>query len=92
MVGIDLPLVPVDLQYLVTKPIPEVEELKKEIPVLRDLEGSVYLRQDGSGVIFGAYEDVDKMRLVEDWYIDGPPPSKSHKLQLLIIIKHAIIK
>ena len=31
-------------QYLVTKSVPEVQALKKEIPVLRHLDGSFYLR------------------------------------------------
>lgn len=35
MVGIDIPLVPVHHQYLVTQPIPEVKALKQEIPVIR---------------------------------------------------------
>ena len=42
--GIDLPLVPIEHQYMVTKTIPEVKALKQEIPVMRDLEGSYYLR------------------------------------------------
>ena len=76
MVGIDLPLVPVDHQYVVTSTIPKVKELKREIPVIRDLEGSYYLRMERDGLLFGPYEAVDKMRLVEDWYTEGPPPGK----------------
>jgi glycine/D-amino acid oxidase-like deaminating enzyme len=43
--GLDLPLVPMQHQYLVTSSVPEVQALKREIPVLRHLEGSFYLRQ-----------------------------------------------
>ena len=73
MVGLDFPLVPVDHQYFVTNTIPEIAALKKEIPVLRDLEGSYYLRQERQGVIVGPYEPADKMRCVDDWYINDPP-------------------
>jgi hypothetical protein len=37
--GLDLPLVPMQHQYLVTSSVPEVQQLKREIPVLRHLEG-----------------------------------------------------
>ena len=37
LAGLDLPLVPVQHQYLVTKSVPEVQQLKREIPVLRHL-------------------------------------------------------
>ena len=77
MVGIDLPLVPVDHQYMVTATIPEVKALAREIPVIRDLEGSYYLRMERQGLLFGPYEAVNKMRLVEHWYTEGPPPGEN---------------
>lgn len=40
MVGLEHPLIPVQHQYVVTSTIPEVKALKRELPVLRDLEGS----------------------------------------------------
>ena len=43
LAGHDLPLVPVQHQYLVTKSVPEVQALKKEFPVLRHLG----IRRDG---------------------------------------------
>lgn len=43
--GIELPLVTVQHQYVVTETVPEVRALTSELPVLRDLEGSYYLRQ-----------------------------------------------
>ena len=51
--GLDLPLVPMQHQYLVTKTVPEVKALKKEFPVLRHLEGSFYLRQERDGLLIG---------------------------------------
>jgi dimethylglycine dehydrogenase len=43
--GVELPLVTVQHQYVVTESVPEVQALSAELPVLRDLEGSYYLRQ-----------------------------------------------
>ena len=65
MCGMDLPLVPMEHQYLVTKSIPEVQALKQEIPVLRDLEGSYYLRMERDGLLVGPYEKGCHAR--EDW-------------------------
>ena len=41
----ELPLIPIHHQYCITDTLKEVEELECEIPVLRDLEGSYYIRQ-----------------------------------------------
>ena len=67
MCGMNLPLVPMEHQYLVTKSIPEVQALKREIPVLRDLEGSYYLRMERDGLLIGPYEKGCQAR--EDWVI-----------------------
>ena len=67
MCGMDLPLVPMEHQYLVTKSIPAVQALKREIPVLRDLEGSYYLRMERDGLLIGPYEKGCQSR--EDWVI-----------------------
>ncbi|XP_071441447.1 dimethylglycine dehydrogenase, mitochondrial-like [Hetaerina americana] len=76
----DLPLVPVEHQYAVTAPIPEVEEFmnngtgpKKEIPVLRHLDGSFYMRQERSGLLIGPYENQKAMKLRDDWVLTGVP-------------------
>lgn len=71
--GIDLPLVPIDHQYMVTKTIPLVKSLEQEIPVMRDLEGSYYLRMERDGLLVGPYEEASKMRVVESWYREGVP-------------------
>ena len=76
LVGLDLPLVPVHHQYMTTAPIPEVAALRRETPVVRDLEGSYYLRQERGGLLMGSYEHQDKMKLCEDWYDNGPPPGE----------------
>ncbi|XP_014680739.1 PREDICTED: dimethylglycine dehydrogenase, mitochondrial-like isoform X3 [Priapulus caudatus] len=73
LAGIDIPLVPIHHQYLVTQPISEVKQLKSEIPVVRDLDGSYYLRQEKEGLLFGPYEAPDKMRMCDDWVTNCVP-------------------
>ncbi|CAL4133492.1 unnamed protein product, partial [Meganyctiphanes norvegica] len=76
MAGSDLPLVPIHHQYLVTSTVPEVKALKKEIPVLRHLEGSFYLRMERDGLLIGPYESAESMKLSEDWTRNGVDPGK----------------
>ena len=66
MVGLDLPLSPLQHHYFVTETIPEVAALDFEVPMTVDLEGFTYLRQDQQGVLVGIYE-VDH----KHWNIDG---------------------
>ena len=73
LAGLDLPLVAIHHQYMVTSTIPEVKALKKEVPVIRDLEGSYYLRMERDGLLLGLYEHGEKMKLSDDWYRDGVP-------------------
>ena len=68
MVGLDLPLSPLQHHYFVTETIPEVAALDFEVPMMVDLEGFTYLRQDQQGVLVGIYE-VDH----KHWNIDGAP-------------------
>ncbi|KAF0299207.1 Dimethylglycine dehydrogenase, mitochondrial [Amphibalanus amphitrite] len=48
-----------------------VRALKRELPVLRDLEGSYYCRQERDGLLIGPYEHQDSMNLSEDWVLQG---------------------
>lgn len=73
LAGVRLPLVPVHHQYLITSSIPEVQQLKKEPPVIRYLEGGFYLRQERDGLLFGPYEHQHKVKLCEDWVTQGVP-------------------
>ena len=34
---------------------------------MRDLEGSVYSRQERQGIAFGTYESADKMKMQDEW-------------------------
>ncbi|KAG8131017.1 hypothetical protein E2320_017667 [Naja naja] len=80
MIGLNHPLIPVHHQYIVTGTIPEVKALKKELAVLRDLEGSYYLRQERDGLLLGPYEGQEKMKLQKSWVEDGVPPGFGKEL------------
>jgi len=68
MVGIELPVTPMEHHYLVTEAVPELVGLKKELPLIVDLEGFTYLRQEQQGVLLGVYEHNYK-----HWNMDGAP-------------------
>jgi len=59
------------IQYVISEDIEEVKEYKKkhgkQIPVLRSLEGSYYLRQERDGILVGPYESRDAMQLQDEW-------------------------
>lgn len=73
MAGLELPMMAIQHQYVITSSIPEVEALEHEPPVIRDLENSYYLRQERSGLLFGPYEKPHMMKQQDDWIRDGVP-------------------
>jgi dimethylglycine dehydrogenase len=75
MAGIELPLVPVEHHYLVTDSMPEIENLDFELPQINDNETGVYARQEGMGLLLGAYE-----KTCTHWAIDGTPLDFGHEL------------
>ncbi|OXB80888.1 UNVERIFIED_CONTAM: hypothetical protein H355_016905 [Colinus virginianus] len=80
MIGLQHPVIPVHHQYVVTSTVPEVKALKTELPVIRDLEGSFYLRQERDGLLFGPYESQEKMKLQDSWVTNGVPPGFGKEL------------
>jgi dimethylglycine dehydrogenase len=56
MVGLDVPIVSMIHQYIVTEPIPAMAELGFEPPVTRDPRASCYYRREHDGLIVGPYE------------------------------------
>ncbi len=56
MIGLDVPIVSVIHQYLVTESVPEVAALDFELPVVRDPRASCYYRQEIDGLLIGPYE------------------------------------
>ncbi len=68
MAGLELPLSPMPHHYLITETIPALAELDFEIPMMIDLEGFTYMRQEIHGVLVGIYE-LD----FRHWHMDGAP-------------------
>jgi len=60
MAGVELPLHPMEHQYLVTDDIPEVIGHHTELPHVMDPQGESYLRQEGQGLVIGFYEQDAK--------------------------------
>ena len=79
MVGLEIPVIPVEHQYIVTEPHPEIQKRKEqglpEMGVLRDSDSSWYMREERGGLILGPYE-----KGAPACYIDGP--SKESEFEL----------
>ena len=56
MVGLDVPIVSVIHQYLVTEPLQAMIDLGFEPPVVRDPRSSCYYRREIDGLLIGPYE------------------------------------
>ncbi|QIG52035.1 FAD-dependent oxidoreductase [Nordella sp. HKS 07] len=68
MAGIELPVSPMEHHYLVTEALPEIKALDEELPLIVDLEGFTYMRQEQKGMLLGIYEINHK-----HWNMDGAP-------------------
>jgi len=55
MVGLELPVLAMEHQYIVTEDLPELKGRPEHIHVI-DFEGEIYLRQERGGVLLGTYE------------------------------------
>ncbi|MEM6729204.1 MAG: FAD-dependent oxidoreductase, partial [Pseudomonadota bacterium] len=75
MAGVELPLHPMEHQYLVTDDIPEIYERNEEHPHVMDPAGESYLRQEGRGLCIGFYEQKAK-----PWAVNGTPWDFGHEL------------
>ena len=79
MVGLDIPTIPVEHQFLVTEAIPELEERAAqglpEMPVLRESDASYYMREERQGLILGPYE-----KGAPSWAVDGVPSNFGQEL------------
>lgn len=75
MVGVELPLHPMEHQYLVTDDIPKVYNHDSELPHVMDPTGESYLRQEGRGLVIGFYEQA-----AEPWAVDGTSWDFGHEL------------
>ena len=79
MVGLDLPVIPVEHQYIVTEQHPLIKERKDknlpELGVLRDSDASWYMREEAGGLILGPYEQG-----APSCYVDGPDENSEYEL------------
>ncbi len=79
MVGLDVPVIPVEHQYIVTEPHPAIQERKArglpEMGVLRESDSSWYMREEGGGLLLGPYEMGAPC-----CYVDGPGDASEYEL------------
>jgi dimethylglycine dehydrogenase len=79
MVGLEIPVIPVEHQYIVTEPHPEIvrrhEQGLPEMGVLRESDGSWYLREEAGGLLLGPYE-----KGAPCCYTDGPREDAEYEL------------
>ena len=75
LAGLDLPLLPTEHQYFVTETISEIAAMDRRLPSVADRDGEYYLRQEGQGLLVGAYE-----KDVRFWAEDGTPQGFGHEL------------
>ena len=79
MVGLDVPVMPVEHQYIVTEPHPAILERQRrglpEMGVLRESDSSWYMREENGGLILGPYETG-----APACYVDGPGTDSEYEL------------
>lgn len=75
LAGIELPLMPTEHQYFVTETIAEIQARDRRLPSVSDRDGEYYLRQEGEGLLIGAYEKNMKF-----WAEEGTPLDFAHDL------------
>ena len=79
MVGLDVPVIPVEHQYIVTEPHPEIVARQKaglpEMGVLRESDSSWYMREENGGLLLGPYE-----KGAPACYVDGPAADSEYEL------------
>ncbi|MEM7774346.1 MAG: FAD-dependent oxidoreductase [Pseudomonadota bacterium] len=79
MVGLDIPVVPVEHQYIVTERHKDIAERRAqglpELGVLRESDGSWYMREEAGGLLLGPYEVG-----APACYVDGPDDDSEYEL------------
>lgn len=68
MVGLELPVLAMEHQYLITEDMPEVAAAESELLHVIDFEGEIYLRQERGGMLMGTYE-----RAGVPWSVEATP-------------------
>jgi dimethylglycine dehydrogenase len=75
MAGIELPVLAMEHQYIITGEMPEVVASQKEVLHCIDFEGEIYMRQEGRGMLIGTYEKAGV-----PWAERDTPWNFSHEL------------
>jgi dimethylglycine dehydrogenase len=79
MVGLDVPVIPVEHQYIVTEAHPDILARRAqglpEMGVLRESDSSWYMREEAGGLLLGPYEIG-----APACYIDGPATNSEYEL------------
>ena len=79
MVGLDIPVIPVEHQYIVTEQHPAIMERRRlglpEMGVLRESDASYYMREEAGGLLLGPYETG-----APACYVDGPAANSEYEL------------
>ena len=55
MVGLELPILAMEHQYLITEEVPQIAGLPEQLHCI-DFEGELYLREERGGMLIGTYE------------------------------------
>ncbi|MDR6511412.1 dimethylglycine dehydrogenase [Novosphingobium capsulatum] len=79
MVGLDVPVIPVEHQYIVTEQHPAIMERRAkglpEMGVLRESDSSWYMREEAGGLLLGPYEVG-----APACYVKGPAANSEYEL------------
>ena len=79
MVGLNVPVIPVEHQYIVTEAHPAIQARKAaglpEMGVLRESDSSWYMREEAGGLLLGPYEIGAPV-----CYVGGPSPQSEYEL------------
>lgn len=79
MLGLDIPVIPVEHQYVVSEPHPAIVARRQaglpEMGVLRESDSSWYMREENGGLILGPYETGAPC-----CYVDGPSEMSEYEL------------
>ena len=79
MVGLDIPVIPVEHQYIVTEQHPAIMARRAaglpEMGVLRESDSSWYMREEAGGLLLGPYEVG-----APACYVDGPAAASEYEL------------
>ncbi len=79
MVGLQVPVIPVEHQYIVIEAHPEIQKFRAEggaeLCVLRESDSAWYMREEAGGLILGPYE-----KGAPCCYVDGPDADSEYEL------------